>query len=336
MDRPAWRNTCPGATLRRHCKQAFTLIELLVVIAIIGVLVALLLPAVQAARESARRTQCINQLRQVVLALQNHHAARNAFPAGVVSDNGQLFGYPRLTWMMPLFPYLEQGVLASAFDFKAPAGCAGGIWLDPKNQHVIRVPVDILLCPSDGEGDPVHNHPQCGGQASRGNYAGFFGNISIGAAVDKTNPDHVNHLAAPFTLNQRIRIGMIEDGTSHTMLVGEILKGVSSDVDYRGVHWYDHVGTSQVLTATGPNSVERDVLYPSWCTKSVNLPELNLPCRAGKATGVDNMAAARSRHPGGVQVGLADGSCRFVPDEIDLHAWQAMGSISAGEVFDAP
>ena len=97
----------------------FTLVELLVVIAIIGILVALLLPAIQAARESARRTQCINQIRQLVLALQNHHDAKGDFPPGVINENGELYSCPRITWMMHTFPYLEEGALFGSFNLKA-------------------------------------------------------------------------------------------------------------------------------------------------------------------------------------------------------------------------
>jgi hypothetical protein len=121
------------------------------------------------------------------------------------------------------------------------------------------------------------------------------------------------------------------------MIIGEILKGISGDNnDYRGVHWYDHVGTSQIFTATGPNSADPDFLYPLWCTGRLNLPRQNLPCRPGNGTGANHMAAARSRHPGGVQVGLTDGSARFVADSVDLSVWQAMGSINGDEVFEMP
>jgi prepilin-type N-terminal cleavage/methylation domain-containing protein/prepilin-type processing-associated H-X9-DG protein len=317
-------------------RRGFTLVELLVVIAIIGVLVALLLPAIQAAREAARRSQCLNQMRQLLLALQNHHSAKGAFPAGVINRNGQLFNYPRTTWMMQTFEYMELGNLMGAFNLKAPQGCAGGIWLDPINYEIVKIPIEILQCPSDNEGSPVHRHPDCGAEVSRGNYAGFFGNISIGAAVDSNHPDHTNHLAAAFTMNKPVKMARITDGTSNTMIVGEYLKGLDDDRDYRGVHWYDHAGTSQLFTAGPPNSTDRDVLYPSWCTKTINRVELNMPCRGGKATGSDNMAVPRSRHPGGVHVGMADGSAQLLTQDIELLLWQALGSIDGGEVAPLP
>jgi prepilin-type processing-associated H-X9-DG protein len=228
---------------------------------------------------------------------------------------------------------------------KATAACSGGVWLDPANQPAVSKSVAGLLCPSDGEGDLYHDHPGCGGQAARGNYCGFFGNISIGKVLayflHPNDPTLVNatpkHLPAAFQMNRRVKIGMITDGTTHTMIIGEYLKGISGDFnDIRGVHWYDHVGTSQIFTAALPNSASPDFLYPLWCSGTSNAPRLNLPCRPGIATGDNQVAASRSRHPGGVQVGLADGSARFVPDSLDLTVWQALGSINNGEVVDFP
>jgi prepilin-type processing-associated H-X9-DG protein len=138
-------------------------------------------------------------------------------------------------------------------------------------------------------------------------------------------------------INRPVKINRIVDGTSRTMIIGEILKGITGDdYEYRGVHWYDHTGTSQIFTASGPNSADPDFLYPLWCTGKLNLPRLNLPCRPGNGTGANHTAAARSRHPGGVQVGLADGSARFVPDTVDLSVWKAMSTIKGDEVFEMP
>jgi Protein of unknown function (DUF1559) len=277
------------------------------------------------------------------LALQNHHDTKGGFPPGVLHDIGELFEYPRVTWTMHTFPFMEEGALFGAFNIKGVAGCKGGVWLDPVNYPVVNKSIAGLLCPSDGEGDLFHNHPGCGGQAARGNYAGFFGNVNMGGVWDYFKNPNIpsttapKHTPAAFMMNRPVKIKMISDGTSHTMIVGEILKGVAGDDnDYRGVHWYDHVATSQIFTATGPNSADADFLYPLWCTGKTNLPRLNLPCRPGNGTGENHMAAARSRHPGGVQVGLTDGSARFVPDSIDLTVWQALGSIKGGEVVEWP
>ena len=170
-----------GAPRLRH---AFTLVELLVVIAIIGILIALLLPAIQSAREAARRSQCINQIRQINLALHNHHDTKRAFPVGVMNnDRFELFSYPRVTWMMHLFPFLEEGALFTEFDVEAMEGCSGGIWLDPVNYTAVSTVVEFLLCPSDGDGDLIHMHPDCDGEVAKGNYAGFFGNVDMGSRI---------------------------------------------------------------------------------------------------------------------------------------------------------
>ena len=118
-------SSCPRQAQRaRGLSVAFTLVELLVVIAIIGILVALLLPAIQAARESARRTQCINQIRQLTLALQNHHDSKNGFPPGVLNNETEsCSAYPRVTWMMHTFPFMEEGALFGTFNMKAPQAC---------------------------------------------------------------------------------------------------------------------------------------------------------------------------------------------------------------------
>jgi prepilin-type processing-associated H-X9-DG protein len=323
-------------------------VELLVVIAIIGVLVALLLPAIQAAREAARRTQCINQIHQITIALQNHHDTKGGFPPGVLWTRftggvPELFKYPRISWMMHTFPFMEEGTLFGQFNMKAPAGCADGVWLDPVNYPAISKSIPGLLCPSDGEGDLLHNHPTCGGSVSRGNYAGFFGNVAVAGILEYfRNPNAAStltppHMPAAFMMNRPVKIAMVTDGTSHTMIIGEILKGVAGDdYDYRGVHWYDHVATSQIYTATGPNSPDPDFLYPLWCTGKLNLPRLNLPCRPGNGSATNQMAASRSRHSGGVQVGLVDGSARFVVDTIELPVWQALGSIKNGDIADIP
>jgi prepilin-type N-terminal cleavage/methylation domain-containing protein/prepilin-type processing-associated H-X9-DG protein len=322
--------------MRARRLVGFTLVELLVVIAIIGVLVALLLPAVQAAREAARRTTCLNQVRQLVLALQNHHASQGAFPAGVINSNDLLFRPPRQTWMMSTFPYLEQTALFSSYDKEATAVGAGAVWYNPKNVAAVGLSLENLKCPSDSEGSLLHFHPDHKVSAARGNYAGFFGNVSMAASAYETFPNRELHRDAVFTMNDATSMRHITDGTSNTMIVGELLKGVEDDRDIRGVYWYDHVGSSQIFTTNTPNSSNPDFLYPLWCNKDTNRPDLNLPCRPGLGNASNNHAASRSRHPGGVHVGMADGSGRFATEDVDPEVWQSMGSINQGEVVELP
>jgi hypothetical protein len=152
----------------------------------------------------------------------------------------------------------------------------------------------------------------------------------MGAALSLSDN---SHLDAPFQMNTPVRIAMITDGTSNTMLAGECLKGVGdNERDYRGVHWYDHSGASQIFTKYAPNSVNPDVVFPFWCPPGVSQPSLNLPCKGGSPSGNDNTASARSHHAGGVQVVLGDGSVHLVADSVDIAIWQAMGSINAGDL----
>ena len=127
-------------------------------------------------------------------------------------------------------------------------------------------------------------------------------------------------------------MSQITDGTSNTMALGEILTGTNADNDFRGVYWYDHVACSQVYTKFGPNTAAPDVFLSMWCSAGTNQPRMNLPCVPSSSGQQDDTAAARSRHPGGVQVGYCDGSVRFMSDTIELAVWQAAGSISWGDL----
>jgi type II secretory pathway pseudopilin PulG len=311
-------------------------VELLVVIAIIALLVALLLPAVQSAREAARRTQCLNQLRQVTLALLNHEGAHNAFPIGTQNAGNLLFNPPRTTWFIYLFPYMELGSIYDRFDFGQSPGPGAAVWTNPRNatgpNAATPLVVSQLLCPSDGLGGTTHRHPTVAGVFARANYAGFFGNFDAGRMSRRAPP----HLAAAFGINRGVKLRHMRDGVSKTMVFGEYLTGIgTSDYDYRGVLWYDHSGCSQLYTKVGPNASVPDILYPSWCPTPVNRPELNLPCRPGSSNGSDNWATARSRHPGGVHVAHGDGSSRLARDDVDLSVWQALGSIDGQDLVDS-
>ena len=311
-------------------RRGFTLIELLVVIAIIGVLIALLLPAVQAAREAARRVQCASNLRQAGLALLNYEQVMRCLPPAVISTVGSPFGFknvyawPRMTWAPLLYPFIEETVAISKFNMNTN-------WQDPANSSGPNSPtsftVPVFECPSDGGGGKQQFRP-IGSYTSvyaRGNYLAFLSNVDNGAAFRPFDPNHAQHALA---VNDGRRLKSISDGLSKTMVLGEVLTGIDSGSEIRGVYWYDHASASQIFTRNTPNSTVADAFY-AWCGSDKNLPDLNLPCQL--SDGVHDHAASRSRHAGGVQVCLCDGSVRFVADEIAIAAWQALGSIAGGE-----
>ena len=146
--------------------RGFTLIELLVVIAIIGVLIALLLPAVQSAREAARRAQCVNNLKQLGLGMHNHHDSQGTFPPGAWNS-------PSRTWAFHILPYLELQAMSNALNFNAP-------WNDNRNSTVIRASVSAFLCPSDGNAGLTYTTTISSVAVTRrkGNYVVNWGNAN--------------------------------------------------------------------------------------------------------------------------------------------------------------
>ncbi len=182
-------------------RRAFTLVELLVVIAIIGVLVALLLPAVQSARESARLTQCKNNLRQLGIALQNHHNAQGNFPAGVVASNDNFLNGMHSGFVF-LLPYLEQNALFDSYDLSQP-------WSSTTNLIVGATPLQMLTCPSND----TEVTQQGGFSAAPTDYAFSKGPL---AYLCETQID-----GGMFDINSRVSIAQLGDGTSRTFALGE-------------------------------------------------------------------------------------------------------------------
>ncbi len=310
--------------LSRAPRRAFTLIELLVVIAIIAILIGLLLPAVQKVREAAARAQCQNNLKQLGVALHNHHDTRKRFPMGLVWNGGGYYNAPRSGWHYSLLPYLEQSPVYNLL----PASAAQQQWypwfsaeaLNPNGPT--RAIVPAFLCPSDS-GALTESQPW--GVFTLGNYHVFFGGMNLGGAAAATP----NQRAA-FGVNYGARFSEIRDGTSNTMVIGEYLRGRGAANDQRGLLWGDQPGYGHIYTQMSPNSGSPDLLYVGWCDSQ---PTLNLPCVNGDS-GPNNTAAARSQHIGGVNVVLGDGSVRFVQNSVDLlTVWRPLATINGGEVI---
>jgi prepilin-type N-terminal cleavage/methylation domain-containing protein len=189
-------------------RRAFTLIELLVVIAIIGVLIALLLPAVQKVRESANRLKCANNLKQMGLALHGYHDAMRSFPPGLVADTGDLEN-GKHSGLVFLLPYLEQLPLYQQYNRALP-------WKDPANLAVAKVSVPIFLCPTSSNEVPDNG----GIVAAPTDYA-----FCKGAAAFLSSDGRIRLGAGLFDVNSKRRIADIRDGASQTFAMGEAVGG---------------------------------------------------------------------------------------------------------------
>jgi len=190
------------------------------------------------------------------------------------------------------------------------------------------------MCPSDGLGGDTSTYIDPNGKNlgtwNHSNYLAFFGDQNYGATFARTARP------AAFSINYGARLADISNGTGQTMIFGEYLTGLphaAAPNDLRGVHWIDIPGLSQIYTHAAPNTALPDLFNPSarFCPPSYNRPDLNLPCAGASLN--EMTAASRSRHPGGVNVLKADGSVQFVSQNINLATWQAMGSISGGEII---
>jgi prepilin-type N-terminal cleavage/methylation domain-containing protein/prepilin-type processing-associated H-X9-DG protein len=303
---------------QRLCR-AFTLIELLVVIAIIGVLIALLLPAVQAAREAARRTQCLNNLKQIGLAMHNYHGTHNTFPPGYVSNTqgnqstGQDIG-PGWGWGAMLLNNLEQSPLYNALNFSL-------LTSDPGSQTVRRASLSVFLCPSNtGLNGPLAIQDSSGnvlvGDLSAGQYVAVAGQWEPEEFPGRNN--------GMFYRNSRIGLPDITDGSSTTLMGGERSQNVANAT------WVGMIPFGQacnnpswpvqdcessnvlILGHTGPSPDE------AW----IDVPNYN-------KAGADDF---HSLHPGGCNFLFADGSIRFIKETINPQVFSYLSTRAGGEV----
>ncbi|MEW4455791.1 DUF1559 domain-containing protein [Bremerella sp. JC817] len=289
----------------------FTLVELLVVIAIIGVLIALLLPAVQQAREAARRSSCQNQLKQMGLALHNYHDIYNSLCYGYTSSvpAGSDPGVSGNGWCKALLPYIEQNNLVEKWDYTKTYHHS------TTNLLLIRQEISLYLCPSDTATKTWNSVPNY-------NYAANYGTTDR----VRTNPlNGVTFQASPFeAFNNIYKFASITDGLSNTMMLAEVRQG-QVDGDLRGLVWYGY--HSGFTTHYAPNTSSPDQLASGFC-KNAAMEPLGMPCISGTS-----LFSARSRHPGGVQAVLGDGSVRFIPETINIDTWRALSGMRDGLVL---
>src|SRR5262249_11722085 len=312
---------------RTPARRAFTLIELLVVIAIIAILIGLLLPAVQKIRESANRMKCTNHLKQWGLAMHNYHDVNGRFPIGSTNNSSTT---RRQTWVMYLWPYIEQDNLGRLGDLRIEFyNPPNTIWNTLNGACGRRVP--IYLCPS---GNGKIDQDVGFYQRTRGNYVVNWGNALYDDRRTSSSATAIPQNFGPFYHNQgrrnlpgEVSFASITDGTSNTLLMSETLMAkVAPDNDWRGdIHNDD--GVFRFHTVVTPNSTAPDLI------SSTTFFTPNTDPLMPAALGNPQRAAARSRHAGGVNASMCDGSVRFVRNTIDLNTWRAMGSMAGGEVI---
>lgn len=310
-------------------RRAFTFVELVVVIAIIGVLVAMLLPAVQAAREAARRSTCLNNLRQMGVALQNHHAARQSFPAGRGAPAPRIFS-PQAY----LLPYLELASLAAQIDFQdAPAAYnTPTISYDgAANRAAAETACSVFLCPADPAAGRVPGSP-----FGATNYAAASGSGAAHGSL--TGADGL------FFLGSAINMEDVTDGTSLTAAfserpVGSGAGGAEGDRGGRdrAIHELPALADPAAATCDSPaGGAWNHDRGGKWIVGNYGNTLYNhaLPPNAPtwdcmNATQQKGRLSARSDHPGGVALARADGSAHFIADEIDAVRWQALSTRAA-------
>jgi len=319
-------------------RRAFTLVELLVVIAIIGILIALLLPAIQAARETARRLQCENNLKQIGLALHNYHDIRKKFPPGYQSlvgrggpddDKGPGWG-----WAALILPHLEQSTIYDQINFDRSI-------TDPANAAARMTSLPDFLCPSDvgnatftvdalGDSTPDYSTPLKDStgkpvQVAHGNYVGVFGNPEITSDPGFLSTDPARTMAhqGMFYRNSAVKIKDVVDGTSHTLFVGER----NSKLAY--ATWAGSVTGGQV-PPRNPNPY-------NWPPEGAPVLILGHTGDAGDVpphtpnSPVNHVDDFWSPHPMGVNFLLVDGSVRMIANTISPQVWWALGTRAGRE-----
>ncbi|MCC9605265.1 DUF1559 domain-containing protein [Blastopirellula sp. JC732] len=335
----------------RYSRRGFTLVELLVVIAIIGVLIALLLPAVQQAREAARRSQCINNMKQLALAMHNFHDTFREFPLNAYGpDAGVTWnGWERFSANYKILPFIEQNALYEQFNL-------GGSWGTNRNGPM-NVSLNAFLCPSAQPAPP--SSFSWGGPGT--NYAWCSGSsLHTAWSANETNANGL------FNMRKERNMAYATDGLSNTMFLSEILSGdgVAGQPKYPYDVFYVQGGdgpftsvankaypTQAELTAIGTAAqspvdersnngtlwawyAHGQSLFNASATPNWQYPTAGGNCCPGGAHDWGwGVIPPRSLHPGGVNAGFGDGSVHFIANTVDLVTFQRLGSCNDGQVL---
>ena len=306
---------------RRVSRRGFTLVELLVVIAIIGVLIALLLPAVQQAREAARRMQCTNQQKQLALAMHNHHDTYGKLPGGSYRNSD--WGRDSYSWYCFILPFIEENAMYEELNLNEKINGGASVRSYARMQLL-----DTMLCPSDDS--KIQEQGSDNWQNSLHNYVVCYGDANFNSGIAPWNQvDGYAGKAGMFVPEKQAGLRDATDGLSNTLLFSEVITPAEED-------YWSSIGRTQVSMGAGfttyltPNADAND---------RTNRCHLNLGGNLGaKCTAhADwdwgaNVVAPRSWHPGGVNVAMSDGSVRFMPETVNLTVWRGLGTRNGGEV----